>query len=637
MDFEPSWGLTMMADSDKTGTDGMPPLESQIRALVDAVVEDSGPPLGADEAMMRSGLGPECRVSKRERGGSARWLVAAAAALILIAITSVTILVARGTDSGRVATTSAPQSGFDAWGPGWHQIDRSSLPPMAVASIAWFQGRLIVVGGSLNVDRQGDWREEAWAYRPETKTWSEIPGPGLAGVSLVVAGDRLVAVGTKDISIDKPNHVSQLNRWATWAGGDADWVHQDVMPENPDIGRLGPTAIAADRGKYLVWTGDALLDFTSGTVLYPETGKMGLIELPRGVLTYSYLSVTTPVWTGSEVVWPARGISTDAIGLKWTADGTGVGEIPAPPPEGVERLMSDGSDRSVVFSKDGRVVVMTVGPYVASFDPRDDSWISIDGSDRLAAPTCFDGGVTSGGDVVLVPCEASADGVVPFIWRDGDWFDTEVLPGGAERVSHMISRRAGSALVIWSLRSGSPDVDPVDFAAVWVPRASARLSPAVRHNRSQSESQSFTTTAPAGLESPTGVTTTSIAGDPSLPTSLKLGTADCTAALEKLPDLGPWLPANLDVGPTPGTGGAPNIPTCARSWGAGNAPAVHATQSPGQSIFGGERLGRAGDYTWSSIEDGWKIEHSGTNPWNVNLYGVTQAQVADLARSLAKL
>ncbi|HTO01311.1 MAG TPA: hypothetical protein VL068_11610 [Microthrixaceae bacterium] len=508
-----------MTESNETsGPTGLPPLEEQIRIVVDRVVDGGGNPVTADEVMNRSGQQrsvvtgePSDPNSHGGRGSGtepearrSRWMIAAAALIIVIGAATAAYFLTGGSESSRVATTPGHGQGFESWGSGWHEIDRGPVPKMAVSSLAWFRGRLIVVGGSAVLDSNGKatWNGEAWAYDPAKRSWSKIPTPHIAGALLVVAGDRLVAVGAAPEAVAKPGPTSSRNQWAIWDGGASEWVDRGSMPPNPEAERLGVARNLRGGPELLVWTGKAVVDFTEGKILDPVTGEVGNIEFPKGVLTYGHLSGTYPVWTGSEIVWPSPGITDDAPGLMWGPDGKDVSEIPAPPQDQYPDSAANTSQRLMVAAQDGAVILIgldgTAEPYVQRFDLATSKWNPMGGPERLSAPACFDGAANSGGDLLLVPCVRDEASVVPMVLRGGKWFNTDPLPARLPIHSGSLNLKlaqAGSSVVVWSIPGGEPDASDSPWAAVWVPEPTSELSPA---QRGTPTSEAATTTIVGG-------------------------------------------------------------------------------------------------------------------------------------------
>ncbi len=624
----------------------MPQLDEQIRNVVDRTVEPQDGPVTVDEAINRAGSirtheeSPRVMLpltaSHRGRG------LLAVAALILLAIgISAAFLTLRGSRSNRVATTPGDQNGFDSWGPGWHEIDRGPVPTSAVTSLAWFDERLVAVGGSVFdvTEAGGTWKGWAWAYDPNRRSWTAMPKPPMAAVTLIAAGDRLVAVGADPNRVGKPGPPVERDRWATWSFRERKWVDRGVMQSNSALAQMGiAPGISGDGSERLVWTGQSVLDMTRGTVLEPRTGKVGLVEYPQGVLTFGHLAATSPVWTGSAVVWPSPSSSGGAPGLAWGPDGQDVREIPAPlAPEGSGIDVATPSN-VITVAVDGSVVLFGVGegisePYVQSFDPATDRWSSMPVAEQFRFAECFYGSATTTADVLLVPCYRESPARVPIVLRDRKWFDTGAMPAnvpaGPDKLWISLTP-AGRSIVVWSRQGymANPDesVRSGQWAAVWVPERTDDLKPPTAESPNSMVTTTATATTMPGKSVP----------DDAIPPATS--PAQCAAEMSTLPDITGLLPPIFNIGPEPGAGGMPGVEgPCTRYWGVSTDPGVHVTQGPGSSTYRGPEKGSSGDYVWSEIEDGWTIEYHGRGPCYLQIYGVTEASVKALFERLAKM
>src|SRR5690606_22798461 len=124
------------------------------------------------------------------RVGVRRWLVLAAALVLVVAGTAVLIDGGDGPEQRLTTTPPQPTVSLTDLGPGWHPLDTGPVPAMSTVELAWTGAELVVVGATTA-------GAESYAYDPSDGEWTEIPGFPLdagMGVGLVWTGEVLLAV-----------------------------------------------------------------------------------------------------------------------------------------------------------------------------------------------------------------------------------------------------------------------------------------------------------------------------------------------------------------------------------------------------------------------------------------------------------
>lgn len=296
-----------------------------------------------------------------------RWLLAGSGLVAAVAL-AIAMLVARDEDrpdrvhtADEPSTSTAVPSSFRDLEPGWHLLDTGPVPPMPEASIAWTGTDLLVVG----LGTEG--RYQAFAYAPADATWRELPPlpdgqwPREGAPALAWTGDELLVVERSAAGA------------AVWDPGANAWEEIDPPSLAGPLQAVG-AGMRADGARggppALVWTGEAVLDLTHGSVWSPDDRTWGELALPENLIPYARLAWTTAVLVDGEVI--AAPWSTSP-GLAWNATGTSFREVPGMPADlADEGVVAD----ALATSLDGRVYLVsgTEDGRTASLDPRSGTW-----------------------------------------------------------------------------------------------------------------------------------------------------------------------------------------------------------------------------------------------------------------------
>lgn len=442
----------------------------------------------------------------RTRGRGIRWLSAAAIVLVISATVGVVvygnhrsssgpgqqILTSPGTPSAtddlgrRAQETVAPDEWWD-WGPGWHELDLGPVPRGGTYSTAWYRGRLIVAANDYSALGDRGWTTQMWSFDPQARSWANLPVLDLHRVDIVAAGDQLVAVGLQDGG--EPNAMAPLgNHWATWTVGDDMWTDRGPLPSAPELAATGVVPVNPDGSPLLVWTGEALLDFTRWQVLDPSSGNVRPLAWPHDLIDVRTLVGRRPVWTGTQVVWPSR---TAGDGLVWSSGGDRAESIVYKPRDRHAGSYATGATSPLttdVFAADGRVIVVNsysgrephqnLGEVIA-IDPDAETSSRLDGLSDLPVPGCLVGVTTDDERLLVIPCardDRSADAMV----LDGDrWVSVGSPPDATHVVNAMRRARltaAGRSTVLFSalvpgdwVHTDRGGEEWLPTAAVWVP------------------------------------------------------------------------------------------------------------------------------------------------------------------------
>lgn len=632
-----------------------------------------------------SGGRPTARPGRDPR----RWL-AVAAALTVVAGMLGTYLLLRGESDPpvtNVADGDGVSNGFDSWSPGWHELDRGPVPGFVSASLAWFDGHLVVAGG-LWVEQDADsgssdWVTSQWAYDPQRRNWGELAAPPFEIDSMVVSDRVLVAVGSPPGQSDRPR-ADREYRWATLDSIDQQWVDRGGLDGLIGTEMRPYMRTSLEGSDILVNTGRHVIDFSQGSVLDPSAGDsmpLGPPEL-EGSPPNSYLpplvqpvamrlggeSGTSAVWppapTGDQhgsaevfsddlLIWDAVGQRLDRVEVSRSestgSDSPRAGSMPSVPIKGDGDGDDAQPDRWTTVVVDGRVLLIGVeGPALDSaysFDPRTgavDAIASIGGTIGSSATggeqRCYFAQASSTGDVVAMPCDTTTPGAVPLVMQDGEWSATPDLPSRVDRAarvrSWLMMEPAGDAIVIWSTMDRPQPYDE----SVYVPEASDPWA---------------LVWVPGPSESDRG----SNRGSATMPDRIESGSSQKSDAcvVDDLPDIAFALDGRFNPLPLAGIGGLgdvdetePPMPpgsdtsvvdaVCARYWVAADDPGTHVTQYVGRPSGVAPGTGETvGPYEVYPIHEGFVIEHrdlDGDADWSLVLYGLGADEVNKIAEQL---
>lgn len=441
-------------------------IRSGLAELADQAHEPAPFPVDAAPRGDLPQLGPP----RRERGSHRiRYLSVAAAFLLAVVGLGVWTLVGDTGDGDIDAVDDVPEEpgGFEAWGPGWHPIDPGPVPAMHGAQLMWSSDRLVVAGSAPSGSDGSVAR--VFAFDPATRDWSELPRPPVGASRFVVAGERLVAVGS-----DEEWPAEPVREWATLAQGAGDWVVHGPVPESPVLAQAGAIGVGVGRDR-LVWTGERVIDVGLGAVLDPATGTATELPVPSDVIAYTHLLAATPVWTGDQVVLTAW---SDRPGLAWNALGADRTDVPGPVTEGWPRSTSSAAPTVAIG---GEVVLASDGTdegsnpsstgYIATFDPATGEWTRLPDIPGPSNTTCPYRLTAVGDSPVVQPCSDGTDEALRLV---GDtWNSIGAPPISGCCITSWLG--TDDALVTWSTDADTlndPRAPYVD-AAVWVPPSDA--------------------------------------------------------------------------------------------------------------------------------------------------------------------
>lgn len=397
----------------------------------------------------------DARVQQRTRRRHTARGVAA-----LACVTAILAVVAVGTtrDQEAKVTTGPPEatddSGFAAWGPGWHELDTGPVPGSDETSTAWTGSELIVAAGL-----------DTFAYDPTTRQWTTLgtlPFDAGSTATLVGASEHVVAVS--DATSDD---LASTGEAAFLDLGDSSpaWTKIDgpnVTTQLVAAGSLGPRG-AGRHGLALVWTGERVIDLTRGAVLDPGGWTWTPLDLPDSLTSFTHLLGSIPVWDGTRVVLVA---ASTGPGLTWDATGGDLQEISGIPLDQTAELGGFTAQAAVTSDEDGSVVVVgylgegsLMAPVPAwRLVTATGAWSPLPSVPSLQS--CFPNAATVGGSVLAPVCYS---GLEPGIVHLADeWTPIDALPD--VEVAHGSWTSASDALVVWSASD-----TPGPRAWVWLP------------------------------------------------------------------------------------------------------------------------------------------------------------------------
>ncbi|HTO00268.1 MAG TPA: hypothetical protein VL068_06295 [Microthrixaceae bacterium] len=552
------------------------------------------------------------------QGRGKRWLSVAAAVALLAGAAGFGVWRANNGDATHLVTANRDPvaRGFDSWTPGWHEIDPGPVPPSAGVSMAYFDNRVVVANTTRSAVSNASSnlvpKAGVWAFDPRDESWSTLPTPPFETVSLVSAGEQLVAVGgpanLQSTQLERPM------RWATWSPGESRWTDRGSLPVEHALQVLGTAGPSGPGGDSLVWTGNRVINVTRGAVLDPATGTATELDLPGNLIDYAHLISSTPVWTGDVLVlssWSRNpGLAYDSLG-KRLADIPGLAMADPDLSVGATGVAVDG--RVVLVAREGQATGRS-----ASFDPESGQWTELPTVQEPKEPRwCPPTSASVDNEIVLQPCHSLKGEFValsnPLVLRAGKWEPIPLPPQSERGVDTWLG--TDEALVAWTSESEveyNPEA-PFRWAAVWIPGPGDGRKPV---------NSSKPATSKAGSSS-TGS---------SVPNSRPAVPDDCF--VNKLPDLGSVLPASMDFGPNPGVGGTGSSEGCYRHWGSTTDTSIYLTQHQGLSIFHSTPERKDGDFASFGIEGGFAFEYLGTPAWSAEVYGISRAEFDKMVNAL---
>ncbi|MGB3409734.1 MAG: hypothetical protein WBA45_00950 [Microthrixaceae bacterium] len=551
------------------------------------------------------------------QGRGRRWLSIAAAVALLAGVAGFGVWRASADDATHLVTANPDPvaHGFDDWTAGWHEIDPGPVPPSSGVSLAYFDHRLVVANTTWSAEGETSPdpvpKAGVWAFDPSDERWSTLPTPLFETISLVSAGEQLVAVGGPanwlSRGLDRPL------RWATWHPGNKSWTDHGAVPVAPELRTVGVAGPSGPGGESLIWTGERVIDLTRGAVLDPSTGTATPLPLPGNLIDYTHLISATPVWIGDAVLLTSWSRNP---GLAWDSRGQPLPEIPGPP-----MADPDVSTGATGVAVDGRVVLVAredpARGRSASFDPESGKWTELPTALEPSKPGwCPSTSAAVGGELVVQPC-APVDFVErsnPLILHDGKWERMPLPPRAEWGIETWLG--TDKALFVWSSDNdliNNPQA-PYRWAAVWIPGPDDGRKPIDSTRSAEPQESSGSTNSTAS-----STTTTAIPSD---------------CMVNKLPDLGPVLPASMDFGPNPGVGGTGSSEGCYRHWGSTTDTSIHLTQHSGMSFFHSTPERTDDDFASFEIEDGFAVEYLGTPSWSAEVYGISRAEFDKMVNKL---
>lgn len=397
-------------------------------------------PSGADSADAASAdavVAGADRRRRRRRGMG----VSIAAVVALVGTIGVVTSLDKQADTVVVADDRPDeQTGFAAWGPGWHVLDTGPVPAMSRVAMEWIGDELLVVGDG-----------QAFTFSPASRQWTERGRVPLFVDEMIATGRLVVAVGNDHSSGESFGSTLDLQTWR--------WSRPSPIPRHPMLDAFGLRGLVdAD----LIWNGHRVFDTSHAAIFDPAEDTWSSLALPADGPEYIHLLYGRPALINGAVELVSPGI---APGLRWNDGGTGFTEAPGTPAF-LEAEYSIGATAGAMFAD--RVMVADVD---AGSDGTRRTWI-YDGQYRPIDPPpvppsrgCPSLAATSKLAIAL-PCSAPD----AYVFDGEGWTSIGRPPTDVRCCS--LGAAAGDALVVWSTSTDTandPGNAPFVGAAVWVP------------------------------------------------------------------------------------------------------------------------------------------------------------------------
>lgn len=372
---------------------------------------------------------------RRRRG--ATWTIGVAAALLIAALASASLVLRQDGDR-RVRA-----SGETAALPGGttERLAAAGLEGRTGAASVWTGTELLVWGG---LTPENEWLADGAALDPVANRWRPLPRAPIAARGYPAA----VWTGT------------EMLLWGGYAGEErfVDGVAFD--PETNRWRMIAPNPFGGVMRPAVLWTGTEMLVFSStngprtASGYDPRSDRWRRLAAPPGLLTMPYPQA---VWTGSRailVLWPDTSTQPPGSGFPTRdlapAPGPEIGTVPLSPPgtpptpPTVSRPSAGGPNSSM---------------FLVSYSPESDQWT------RLPEVALRDGGLPSlvwtGREVLLVQYQRP---VLAFDPKQQTWRSGAPLPE-VPRVFAEGAVWTGSLVLLWSGGEEGLAYDPA--ADVW--------------------------------------------------------------------------------------------------------------------------------------------------------------------------
>lgn len=353
-----------------------------------------------------------------------------------------------------VSPPSTASVGFDALTPGWHEVDTGPVPAGS-ADVEWSGERLYVAVA-----------DRLFVHDPSAASWDELPSLSASGpieTDIIVLPD----VGAEGTVLALMYRFEQPLESARLDLETNVWTDLGEVPNGYDGAEIPGLSGPRDpnSGRALVWTGERVIDFTSGAVFDPATDRWETLALPDDILAFTHLLYTNPVVVDDE---PILAHPHRLEGLRWDSTGSTFEAF-----DGIHEILVDDVpvDDAVAAPVDDQVLFVS-GALSSTLDPATGIWELADSPPGIRAETgCPARAAAVGDSMVAWPC--GDEDVVRFV--DGEWITVPAPDGLLDNWRGSWSG-AGDALVVWHPNADLLDGPP--SMRVWVPDPTADPPPA---------------------------------------------------------------------------------------------------------------------------------------------------------------